>query len=104
MLKTPDSILAQLLHSGRYADVQNILMRISDRELAICTLYMKENDIILLFSFLPVVKQKRVRQEQLYISRLNLRYPQYRTIIDNIILQLKGMSSAGIRSYVRPKR
>ncbi|MCD6398197.1 MAG: hypothetical protein J7L71_11725 [Spirochaetaceae bacterium] len=104
MIKTPDSILAQLLHSGRYADVQNILMRISDRELAICTLYMKENDITLLFSFLPVVKQDRVRQEQLYISKLNLRYPQYRTVIDDVILRLQGVSGDGIRSYIRPRR
>jgi hypothetical protein len=103
-LNTPDNELAGLLRSGKHADVQNILMRISDRELAISTIYMKEEDIAFLLSFLPAVKQDRVKQEQIYVARLNLRYPQYRTVIDDVILRLKGMSGGGIRSYVRPRK
>ena len=103
-MNPPDRVLAGLLHSGKHADVQNILMRISDRELAICTIYMEEKDIAFLLSFLPVVKQDRVKQEQIYVARLNLRYPQYRTVIDDVILRLKGLAGDGIRSYIRPKR
>ncbi len=103
-MNPPDRVLAELLHSGKHTEVQNILMRISDRELAISTIYMQEEDITFLLSFLPTVKQKRVEQEQGYVSRLNLRYPQYRTVIDDVILRLQGMSGDGIRSYVRPRR
>jgi hypothetical protein len=100
----PDKIFTDLLRSGKHAVIQNILMRVSDRELAVCTTYMDKKDISLLFSFIPKVKQDRVHQEQIFVSRLNLRYPQYRTVIDDVILRLKGISGAGIRSYVRPRR
>ena len=104
MINTPDRVLARLLRSGKHADVQNILMRISDRELAISMIYMEEDDVTFLLSFLPVVKQDRVKQEQIYVDRLNLRYPQYRTVIDDVILRLQGLSGGGIRSYVRPRK
>ena len=100
----PDKVLAELLHTDSHANIQNILMRISDRELAICMLYLSENDEISLLSFLPNTKQNRIKQEQGYLNRLNIRYPQYRTVIDDVILRLQGMSGGGIRSYVRPRK
>lgn len=103
-MNPPDKVLAGLIRSGQTANVQNILMRISDRELAISTIYMKEADIAFLLAFLPAEKQNRVKQEQVYVARLNLRYPQYRTVIDDVILRLKGMSGDGIRSYIRPRK
>ncbi len=103
-MNTPDKVLAGLIRLEPSANVQNILMRISDRELAISMIYMEKKDIAFLLSFLPPVKQVRVKQEQIYVDRLNLRYPQYRIVIDDVILRLKGMSGGGIRSYVRPRR
>lgn len=103
-MNPPDKVLADLIRSGHSADMQNILMRISDRELAVSMIYMEKKDITFLLSFLPPVKQNRVKQEQVYVDRLNLRYPQYRTVIDDVILRLKGMSGGGIRSYIRPSR
>ena len=103
-MNPPDKILADLLRSGQSANVQNILIRISDRELAVSMIYMDKKDIAFLLSFLPPVKQDRVKQEQIYVDRLNLRYPQYRIVIDDVILRLKGMSGGGIRSYVRPRK
>lgn len=103
-MNTPDRVLAELLHKGSLASIQNILMRISDRELAICMLYLSETDELFLLSFLPSAKQNRIKQEQGYLKRLNIRYPQYRTVIDDVILRLQGMSGGGIRSYVRPRR
>ncbi len=103
-MNTPDKVLANLLHKGSHAQIQNILMRISDRELAICMLYLSEKERTFLLFFLPPVKQKRIGQEQNYLKSLNIRYPQYRTVIDDVILRLQGMSGEGIRSYVRPRR
>lgn len=103
-MNPPDKVLADLIRSGSSASVQNILMRISDRELAISMIYMEKKDISLLLSFLPKVKQDRVKQEQGYVARLNLRYPQYRIVIDDVILRLKGLSGGGIQSYVRPRK
>ena len=103
-MKTPDQALAELLHKGSFANIQNILMRVSDRELSICMLYFSDRDKIFLMSFLPDVKKDRIKQEQGYLKRLNIRYPQYRTVIDDVILRLQGMSGGGIRSYVRPRR
>jgi len=103
-MSTPDKTLADLLRSGIHANIQNILMRISDREIAICMLYLSEKDEAFLLSFLSSVKQKRIKQEQVYVKSLHLRYPQYRTVIDDVILRLQGLSGEGIRSYVRPRR
>lgn len=103
-MNTPDMVLAKLLHKGSHAQIQNILMRISDRELAISILYLSKKDETFLLSFLPAVKQGRIKQEQGYLKRLNIRYPQYRTVIDDVILRLQGLSGEGIRSYVRPRK
>lgn len=103
-MDTPDQIFSDLLYKGSHAHIQNTLMRISDRELAICMQYLLEKDEIFLLSFLPQLKQDRIKQEQSYLKRLNIRYTQYRTIIDNVILRLSGMQGGGIRSYIRPKR
>jgi hypothetical protein len=103
-MNTPDQVLADLLHKGSYADIQNVLMRISDRELAISMLYLSEEDETFMLSFLSDIKQDRIKQEQVYLKSLHLRYPQYRTVIDDVILRLQGMSGGGIRSYVRPRR
>jgi len=103
-MKTPDQVLADLLHKDPFTKVQNILMRISDRELAISMLYLSEEDETFMLSLLSVVKQNRIKQEQVYLKGLHLRYPQYRTVIDDVILRLQGMSGGGIRSYVRPRR
>jgi hypothetical protein len=100
----PDKVLSGLLLRSKHTDIQNILMRISDRELAICLLYMEQSETSILLSFLPDIKQKRIKQEQSFLDRLNIRYPQYRTVIDDVILRLQGNSSGGIRSYVRPRR
>jgi len=102
-MSTPDKVLANLLKAGTHSNIQNILIRISDRELAICMLYLSEKDEIFLLSFLSSVKQNRIKQEQVYVKSLHLRYPQYRTVIDNVILRLQGLSRAGIRSYIRPR-
>ena len=101
-MSTPDRILADLLHTDTYADIQNKLMRIADRELAISMLYLSEKDEVFLFSLLPPVKQNRIKQEQVFVKSLNLRYPQYRTVIDDVILRLQGVPGGGIRSYIRP--
>jgi len=103
-MSTPDKVLSNLLKTGTHSNIQNILMRISDRELAICMIYLSEKDKIFLLSFLSSVKQNRIKQEQIYVKSLHLRYPQYRTVIDNVILRLQGLSGEGIRSYIRPRK
>lgn len=103
-MSTPDKVLADILHSGTHADIQNRLLRISDRELAISMLYLSEKEESFLYSFLPPIKQTRIKQEQVYVKSLHLRYPQYRTVIDDVILRLQGVSGGGIRSYVRPRK
>lgn len=103
-MSTPDQVLSELLHSKTHANIQNTLMRISDRELAISMLYLSEKDESFLYSFLSPKKQTRIKQEQIYVKSLHLRYPQYRTVIDDVILRLQGVHGDGIRSYIRPEK
>lgn len=77
-------------------------MRITDRELAICMLYMDEKERPRILTTLGNVKRQRVMQEIGYISHLRLRYPQYRVVIEKVIGVLTGSEDGSIRSYIRP--
>ncbi|MDY7027808.1 MAG: hypothetical protein SVR04_05890 [Spirochaetota bacterium] len=77
-------------------------MRITDRELAICMLYMDEKERPRILNTLGNTKRQRVVQEIGYVSHLRLRYPQYRVVIEKVIGVLTGSDDGSIRSYIRP--
>lgn len=101
---SPDQRLFQLLISLPPQDVQNRLMRITDREIAISTIYMEDRERNVLLGFLGQVKRERVRQEIAYVEHLRLRYPQYQAVIEQVIAVVSGRSDGSVRSYIRPIR
>mgnify|MGYP006296943543 CR=1 FL=1 len=102
MIESPDKRLIKILQSLSPAEAQNRLMRVTDRNLAICTLYMEDVQRTILFGRLGRVKRDRVQQELGYVRHLRLRYPQYRAVIEQVILSLAGGKDSGPRSYIRP--
>jgi len=102
MTEAPDKRLIKILQSLSPAEAQNRLMRISDRNLAICTLYMEDVERNILLGRLGKAKRDRVQQERGYVEHLRLRYPQYRSVIEQVILSLAGGKDIGPRSYIRP--
>jgi len=101
---TPDRRLYRLATALPPRDVQNRLMRITDRELAISMLYLDDSERRVMLGFLGRVKRDRVTQELSYVQHLRLRYPQYRRVIEQVIAFLSGRSDGSVRSYIRPIR
>lgn len=100
----PDHRLQHLLFTLPRAACTNMLMRRSDRELAICLLYLDGEVAELLLSRLGRAKQERVEGERRYVSRMGLRYPEYRLHLESLIQALSGKGGESIRSYIRPRR
>ncbi len=101
-MDSPEQRLLKIIRIIPPAEVQNRLMRITDRELAICLLYMDEKERPRILNTLGNVKRQRVIQEIGYVSHLRLRYPQYRVVIEKVIGILTGSDDGSIRSYIRP--
>lgn len=101
---SPDQRLFHLLISLPPQDVQNRLMRITDREIAISTIYMGDRERNVLLGFLGHVKRERVMQEIAYVEHLRLRYPQYQAVIEQVIAVVSGRRDGSVRSYIRPIR
>lgn len=103
-LDTPDRRLLKLLRSLPASDVQNRLMRITDREIAVALLYLVDEERNYVLSFLGGAKKRRVEEEIEYTDRMRIRYPQYRIMIESVIEQLGGTGGGPVRSYLRPVR
>lgn len=102
MRESPDKRLIKIIQTLPQADAQNRLMRVSDRNLAICMLYMEEIERNLLLNRLGRTKRDRVRQEIGYVQHLRIRYPQYRSVIEQVIISLSAGKNIGPSSYIRP--
>ncbi len=99
---TPDRRLLKLLRLLPPAEVQNRLMRMSDREIAVSLLYLVREERNFLLSFLGGEKRRRVEEEIIYTDKMRIRYPQYRTMIESVIEQLSGSAKGPLRSYLKP--
>jgi hypothetical protein len=103
-IETPDRRLLKLLRLMPASDVQNRLMRITDREIAVSLLYLVQEERAFVLSFLGGAKRRRVEEEIEYTDRMRIRYPQYRVMIESVISQLGGSGGGPVRSYLRPIR
>jgi len=102
MNESPDKRLIKILKALPPADAQNRLMRITDRNLAICMLYMENVERTILLGRIGKMKRDRVQQELGYVKHLRVRYPHYRSVIEQVIISLVGGKDIGPRSYIRP--
>ncbi len=102
MKEAPDKRLLKIIKGLTPAEAQNRLMRVTDRNLAICLLYMEEFERNLLLGKLGKMKRGRVEQELGYVKHLRLRYPHYRSVIEQVIISLAGGKDMGPSSYIRP--
>lgn len=104
MKESPDAQLIKILKTLSPAEAQNRLMRITDRNLAICMLYMEASDRNIVLDRLGTMKRQRIKQEVAYVQHLRLRYPQYKSVIEKVILSIVGGKDVAPQSYIRPLR
>ena len=104
MQESSDTQLIKILKSLSPAEAQNRLMRVTDRNLAICMLYMDVSDRNVVLDRLGKMKRQRIKQEFVYVQHLRLRYPQYKSVIEKVILSIVGGKNVAPQSYIRPLR
>ena len=103
-MKDPSEIMLSRLRRMRPADAQNALMRLSDREAALCMKFMDENDRAYVLSFMARSKAARVRDECSLQTRLHITYDQYRRTVTSVLRRLSGSREQTSDSYLRPRR
>ena len=100
---TPNAILVRKLGSLSKVVVQNRLMRVSDREIALSMMYMEDADRGRIFSILAPKKVVRIREELALISRLRVTYEQYSKAISSVTSVVEGEArETGLKSHIRP--
>lgn len=94
-----------LIRSLSRVQVQNGLMRLSDREIALAMRRMDPEDRTFALSYLPEAKASRVKDELRYQTRLKVTDEQYRKVIGIVIEALSGGRRAEpSKSFIRPRR
>ncbi len=102
--KTPNELLLGKLRQHPRVRVQNTLMRIGDRPIALGMMYMEDNDRDFVFSHLPAPKVERIRDELALQKRLKITYDQYRKAVQSLLDALNSETGGdSFRSYIRPK-
>ena len=96
--------LVRTLRTLSKVQIQNTLMRRSDREIALAMSRMEAEDLESALSHIPVVKAQRVREEIRYQKRLKVSQEQYERIVETLITALiGGRPDKPVRSFIRPK-
>ncbi|TFG65002.1 MAG: hypothetical protein E4H36_01340 [Spirochaetales bacterium] len=101
---TPNDRLLQEMYGLSTLELQNRLMALPDREIALSLMYMKDGDRHYLLTVLSAEKQKRIREELVLHARLRIHYNQYRLALDHVVDALKGTGKGNLRSYLKPVR
>jgi hypothetical protein len=83
-------------------DVQNRLLRVTDKEIATALLYMAEEERRRVLDLLGTVKGDRIREELTRQQRSRIEYGYYETAVRTVIRNLEGANVRGTRTYYRP--
>jgi len=102
-----ESLDRQLLRYMRTltgTEIQNRLMRLADRDIALSVLHLEEEEQSFVISFLGKTKRERVQQELSYIRRMRIQYDQYRSAMQRVLDTFRKGGGSSRRSYIRPIR
>ena len=85
--------------------LQNILMKIPDREIAVSISVLDDMEKQMFFSLVSQEKVKRIKEELNYQKQLDIRKDRYLKIADKFISYFTaGKKEFRNESYIRPKR
>ena len=101
---SPERILVSLITTGQAAQVQNALMTVSDRDLALSLRHLSEHERTAVLTRVSGSKAGRVHAEILMQRRLGIEQRQYLEAIQRVIARVRGESSKPVASYLRPRR
>jgi hypothetical protein len=103
-MHSADQQLLAYMRTLTAAEIQNRLMRLSDRDIAIALLYFDQGERAYLLSYLGHRKRERVEQELGYIKGMRIRYDQYKPAIERVLETFRKGGGSDRRGYIRPIR
>ncbi len=104
-MKSANDRLIERIRRLPKVQVQNTLMRLTDREIALSMRFMEDRDRSFVFSLLPGGKADRIREELKLHTRLRITMDQYQRVVGSLQQQLAGTGAReSTRSYIRPRR
>jgi Mg/Co/Ni transporter MgtE len=99
-----EEIIKILTHQNRIT-LQNVLMKIPDREIAVSLSVLNIAEKEKVFALLSPEKRKRVEEEFKYQEKLDIRHDRYLKIINKFLSYFEpGKKQFRNHSYIRPKR
>ena len=100
----PERELARLLMALPRIEIQNRLLKVSDRELALAMLNLDENERSGIYAAVSPEKIRRLREELSMLRRLRVHREDYLTALARVISVLEGRPYTEVlRSYIRPR-
>ncbi|MFP4153061.1 MAG: hypothetical protein ACOC2V_04345 [Alkalispirochaeta sp.] len=99
----PHRRVLELIRALPAVDVQNRLLRVTDKEIATALLYMAEAERWSVLDLLGSAKRGRIIEEMTRQQRSRIEYSYYETAIRTVIRNLEGANVQGARTYYRPR-
>ena len=100
-----NDILVSKLRSLSRVRVQNSLMRMADRPIALAMRDMDDQDREFVLDHLPAAKVERIRDELKLQKRLRITPDQYAKGVHAMVEALDRESGGGsLKSYIRPRK
>ncbi len=107
-LKTMMNVREEILKIVKYQSkvtLQNMLMKIPDREIAVSIMALEDREKELFFSLLSPAKVLRLKEELQYQEKLDIRHDRYLKIVNKFLSYFEpGKKQFKNQSYIRPKR
>jgi len=101
----PERELAQLLMALPRIEIQNRLLKIRDRELALAMQNLEETERSRIYTAVSPEKSRRLREELSMVRRLRVRREDYLEAVSRVIGVLEGRPYTEVlRSYIRPRK
>jgi hypothetical protein len=99
----PHRELARLLMILPRIEIQNRLLKVQDRELALAMRDLEDFERSQIYAAVSPAKTRRLREELSVMRRLRVRREDYLTAVSRIIGVLEGRPYTEVlRSYIRP--
>jgi len=98
----PHRRVLDLIQALPAVDVQNRLLRVTDKEIATALLYMADDERRRVLDLLGTVKGRRISEELTRQQRSRVEYSYYETAVRTVIRNLEGAAVRGARTYYRP--
>jgi flagellar motor switch protein FliG len=103
-MESLDRQMLRYLRTLSDTEIQNRLMRLSDRDIALSVLNLEQEERDFVLSFLGRRKRQRVEEEYGYIKIKRIRYDQYRGAMQRVLETFRKGGGSDHRGYIRPIR